>query len=79
MALGSLVTLLPISISGLGTREVAIVGYLGTAGMPAEIALGFSLLVFATFYIAGGLMGAVAWWMKPVQLPSRRLEGQARC
>ena len=74
VALGSLVTLLPISISGLGTREAAIVAYLGTVGVPTEAALGFSLLVFVTFYIAGGLMGALAWWIKPVplkQMPAR--------
>ena len=68
VTLGSLMTLLPISISGLGTREAAIVAYLGTVGVPYEAALGFSLLVFATFYVAGGLMGAVAWWMKPIPL-----------
>lgn len=78
VALGSLVTLLPISVSGLGTREAAMIAYLGTVGVPAESALSFSLLVFVTFYVAGGLMGAVAWWMKPVQLPSRQFEGRAR-
>jgi uncharacterized protein (TIRG00374 family) len=72
VALGSLVTLLPISISGLGTREAAIVAYLGTAGVSAEMALGFSLLVFVTFYIAGGLMGAVAWWIKPAPAQWKR-------
>lgn len=78
VALGSLVTLLPISISGLGTREAAMIVYLGVVGVPAEAALGFSLLVFVTFYVAGGLLGAVAWWMKPVQLPITRLERQGR-
>jgi hypothetical protein len=39
-------------------------------GVTAEQALGFSLLVFATFYIGGGLMGAVAWWIKPAPLQS---------
>ena len=68
VALGSLVTLLPVSISGLGTREAAIIAYLGTAGVPVEAALAFSLLVFVTSYVAGGLMGAIAWWMKPVPL-----------
>jgi uncharacterized membrane protein YbhN (UPF0104 family) len=68
VALGSLVTLIPISISGLGTREAVIVAYLGNAGVAPEAALGFSFLVFATFYIAGGLMGAIAWWLHPVPL-----------
>lgn len=68
VALGSLVTLLPISISGLGTREAAIVAYLGQAGVSEEIAMSFSLLVFTTFYVAGGLLGALAWWIKPAPL-----------
>lgn len=68
VALGSLVTLIPISISGLGTREAAMMAYLGTVGVAPEKSLGYSLLVFVTFYVAGGLMGAVAWLVKPVSL-----------
>jgi len=65
VSLGSLVTLLPLSISGLGTREAAMIAYLGAAGVPSETALGFSLLVFFTFYLGGGLIGLVAWLIKP--------------
>jgi uncharacterized protein (TIRG00374 family) len=71
VAIGSLVTLLPISISGLGTREAAIVAYLAASGVSGEPALSFSLLVFLTFYIASGLMGAIAWWVRPVALGQR--------
>ncbi len=77
VALGSLVTLLPVSISGLGTREAAMVAYLGTAGVPAEAALSFSLLVFFTFYAAGGATGAIAWWFRPVSLTRRSSSGPA--
>lgn len=72
VALGSLITLVPISISGLGTREATIIAYLGTVGIPPELALGFSLLVFLVFYVGGGLMGAIAWWIKPVSLDALR-------
>lgn len=65
VALGGLVTLLPLSISGLGTREAVITLYLGQWGVPAEAALGFSLLVFAVFYLGGSLIGALAWWRRP--------------
>ncbi|MDA2932719.1 flippase-like domain-containing protein [Acidobacteria bacterium AH-259-D05] len=68
VALGSLVTFVPVSISGLGTREAVIIAYLGTAGVPAETALAFSFLVFVAFYLAYGLMGAIAWWVKPLPL-----------
>ena len=50
--------------------EAVLIAYLGTLGVPAETALSFSLLVFLTFYVAGGLMGAVAWWVKPVPVDS---------
>lgn len=69
VALASLVTLLPISISGLGTREAAMIAYLGAVGVPAEAALGFSLLVFVTFHVGGALLGAVAWLIKPIRDP----------
>lgn len=72
VALGSLVTLIPISISGLGTREAAMMAYLGAAGVTPEKAVGYSLLVFLTFYVAGGLMGAIAWLIKPVSLQEAR-------
>lgn len=78
VALGGLVTLLPISISGLGTREAAIVAYLGTVGIASEQALGFSLLVFAAFYVAGGLLGAVAWWLRPAPLAAVRAARKER-
>jgi len=68
VALGSLVTLLPISFSGIGTRDAAVVAYLGAVGVTAEEALGFSFLVFLNFYVAGALLGAVAWWMKPASI-----------
>lgn len=66
VSLGSLITLLPLSISGLGTREAVMIAYLGGLDVNPEAAFGFSLLVFVTFYLAGGLMGAVAWWIRPV-------------
>jgi uncharacterized membrane protein YbhN (UPF0104 family) len=68
VALGSLAALLPVSISGLGTREAVIVAFLGTLGVSREMALGYSLLVFATFNLAGGLMGGIAWMIKPAPL-----------
>lgn len=45
--LGVLASLLPISFSGLGPREGAVVYFLGKAGVPAGSALALSLLYFA--------------------------------
>jgi hypothetical protein len=73
VAIGSLVTLIPISISGIGTREAAIILYLGKAGVPNETAMAFSLLVFIVSYIGSGFIGAIAWWLKPLPAPAWRL------
>lgn len=43
----TLVTILPISIAGLGTREAAFIYLFGLFGLTMEIALLFSLLVFS--------------------------------
>jgi hypothetical protein len=75
VALGSLITLLPFSISGLGTREATIIAYLSTVGISPETALSFSFLVFVTFYVVGGLIGAIAWLVHPIQMSLRRGDG----
>ena len=76
VALGSLVTLIPISISGLGTRELAIITYLESASVAPEAALGFSLLIFFNFQIVGGVIGAVAWMIKPIPAQNAEISGE---
>jgi len=68
ISLGGLVTLLPVSIAGLGTREAAITFYLSSLGVNPDRGLSFSLLVFIVFYIAASLIGALAWLIKPLPL-----------
>lgn len=75
VALGSLAALLPVSISGLGTREWAITLFLGSIGLQAERALAFSALLFLVFNVGGGLIGGLAW----LTLPNRpTLSGAGR-
>jgi hypothetical protein len=67
-ALGSLVALIPVSVSGLGTRDAAIATYLGTQGITLAQSISFSLSIFLVFYVGGGLFGFIAWQIKPVDL-----------
>lgn len=61
-------SLLPISIGGVGVREGALVVTLGVFGVPAADALALSILVFATTILAPGLAGGVVeatHWLRP--------------
>lgn len=77
VALGGLVSLLPISISGLGTREAVIVTYLGRLGIPAEQAVSLSLLIFSASYIFGSVLGALAWLYHPIPFSTSTGDNQA--
>ncbi len=51
-----------------------MIAYLGAAGVTSEAALGFSLLVFFTFYLGGGLIGLVAWLLLAAWSQLRRTQ-----
>ncbi|MCK4730470.1 MAG: flippase-like domain-containing protein [Candidatus Aenigmarchaeota archaeon] len=55
-----LVQLIPISISGIGTREAAAVLLLSTFGISPELAIAFSLGILIEEYILGGI-GLLCW------------------
>lgn len=62
-----LVQMLPVTVLGLGTREVSVVYMLGELGVTQESALAFSLTVFAlrvVAVLAGGLL-ALARSVRP--------------
>lgn len=59
-----LLTAVPISISGWGVREGAMVACLGLAGVPSEEALSVSLLLGAISVIIG-LIGGAIWLASP--------------
>lgn len=64
ISVGTLVAMIPVSISGVGTRDAAIVAFLALHSVPSASAIGFSLLWFVAFYGLSGVLGAAAWGMK---------------
>lgn len=66
MAVAVLITMIPISIAGIGTRDGTLIFLFSLQGVSAESALSYSLLVLFTFYICGAAMGAIAWQIKPL-------------
>jgi len=68
IAVANLLSLVPITISGLGTREGVLVLLLGMRGIEPEVAVSYSLLFFLCFNVWGALIGALAWYLEPVEL-----------
>jgi glycosyltransferase 2 family protein len=66
VAASSVVALLPISVSGIGTRDAALVLLLAPHGVPAERALSFSLAYFACSLVFSNGIGAFGWLRDPV-------------
>jgi glycosyltransferase 2 family protein len=65
----SLLDLLPISISGIGTRDVALIFLFGLKGISPEQAVAFSLLYLFMSYWLIALIGAAVYLRYPVTLP----------
>ncbi len=67
LSIAGVITLLPISFSGLGTRDAILIALFAPLGLAAERAVAYSTLFFLTFYVGGGIIGAVAWQLKPLK------------
>jgi hypothetical protein len=65
----SLLDLLPISISGIGTRDVALIFLFGLRGTSAEQAVAFSLIYLFMSYWLIALIGALVYLRYPVTIP----------
>jgi uncharacterized protein (TIRG00374 family) len=74
MSIVNIITFIPISISGLGTREASMIFLFKLIGLPTEAAISFSLLIFFAFFICGGLMGFIAWWLNPIKIDFSKKE-----
>jgi uncharacterized protein (TIRG00374 family) len=59
---------LPISFSGLGTRELALMFFLGIMGIPLELIISFSVLIFIVGYLVYVPFGLLLWFMKPIKI-----------
>jgi uncharacterized protein (TIRG00374 family) len=65
----SLLDLLPVSISGIGTRDVALIFLFGLKGISPEQAVAFSLLYLFMSYWLIALIGAGVYFRYPVTIP----------
>lgn len=64
ISISSLISLLPISISGIGTREATTIFLLSFKGISPELAILFSILVAITTTWFFAVLGAILWIKK---------------
>lgn len=64
-AIASLLSLLPISVSGVGVREAFFAAIFPSLGYDAERGVSYGLMVFAMLYLALAAIGFVAWQIRP--------------
>jgi uncharacterized protein (TIRG00374 family) len=65
----SLLDLLPISISGIGTRDMALIFLFGLKSISAEQAVAFSLLYLFMSYWLIALIGVSIYFRYPIEIP----------
>jgi uncharacterized membrane protein YbhN (UPF0104 family) len=66
VAVASLVALVPVSVSGIGTRDAALVLLLAPHGVGADQALSFSLAYLAWSLVFSNGLGAWCWLRDPL-------------
>lgn len=64
----SLLDLLPISVSGLGTRDAALIGLLALYSVSPELSVAFSALILAAGYLFSFAFGAFLFTQEPISL-----------
>lgn len=70
MAATNFISFIPISVSGLGTREACLVFFLGRV-IPAqtmEMAVSYGLSLFVVLFVGGGVIGWLCWRWSSLEL-----------
>ena len=68
ITLVNIVSTLPVTILGFGTREGALLLLFERVGLSSLQAVSYSMLFFVTFMVVGGIWGGWYWWKYPVKI-----------
>lgn len=70
MAASNFLSFIPITVSGLGTREACLTFFLARVmpPQPQEVAVTFGLALFLVLFVGGGLIGFLCWQWAPIGL-----------
>lgn len=64
VSIATLLSLLPITIFGFGTRDASLVYCFSFIGLNAESAVSYSFLLFTSFYLLSGFFSFIGWVLK---------------
>ena len=67
VSITAVITLIPISISGIGTRDTVMILLFSQLGLSEESAIAFSIMILF-MYAVNGVIGLLAWVKKPVRM-----------
>lgn len=67
VSISGVLSIFPLSISGIGTRDATFVVLFSLLGLSSESAISFSIMVLSTFIVAG-FGGLLAWLKKPIEI-----------
>ncbi|MFQ5443899.1 MAG: lysylphosphatidylglycerol synthase transmembrane domain-containing protein [Nitrospinales bacterium] len=73
----NLISLIPITLFGIGTRDAALIFFFGIAGLTQEMAVGYSLLIFINFYLITGIICFVGWFFHTGHLTFKQIKDYA--
>lgn len=64
----NLIALLPISISGIGTRDATLIALFSMLHLSRESALSFSIMFLFVSNVSACVIGVIAWFRKPLDV-----------
>lgn len=67
VTISGLITLIPISFSGIGTRDAALIFLFTPFAIPKEQVIAFSALILF-IYLSSALVGLICWLIKPIKI-----------
>jgi glycosyltransferase 2 family protein len=72
----AIIELLPVSISGIGTRDLALIYLFGLQGVSPEAAVAFSILYLFICYWMIGIIGILVWLKYPIRIDEDKDTGK---
>lgn len=74
MAISNTISLLPISVSGIGTRDIVLIYFLVPLGFSTEVTVMYSTLVLAVFFVGCSVIGLIYFIKNPINIKLIRRE-----